>query len=136
MFVSQMFRPPQRRPLHPARPRNPTASCSAPPPAATSNPQVHKQHNTHTHLYSLLQKCCNMFPVFLSGSIYTLGESGRSESRTTLRSPKEERPEITQLRKVNHSIHTHILVQSFCPALFLFYLSRTQIHRQTEQTGH
>ncbi|KAM9836758.1 leucine-rich repeat and calponin homology domain-containing protein 4 isoform 2-T2 [Aulostomus maculatus] len=30
---------------------------------------------------------------------FTLGESGRSESRTTLRSPKEERVDVTQLRK-------------------------------------
>lgn len=29
----------------------------------------------------------------------TLSESGRSESRTTLRSPKEDRPDLTQLRK-------------------------------------
>uniref|UniRef100_UPI0037E981C5 leucine-rich repeat and calponin homology domain-containing protein 4 isoform X2 n=1 Tax=Semicossyphus pulcher TaxID=241346 RepID=UPI0037E981C5 len=32
-------------------------------------------------------------------AVFTLGESGRSESRTTLRSPKEERVDITQLRK-------------------------------------
>ncbi|XP_070711217.1 leucine-rich repeat and calponin homology domain-containing protein 4 isoform X2 [Pempheris klunzingeri] len=31
--------------------------------------------------------------------VFALGESGRSESRTMLRSPKEERPDITQLRK-------------------------------------
>ncbi|XP_070849139.1 leucine-rich repeat and calponin homology domain-containing protein 4 isoform X2 [Chaetodon trifascialis] len=34
---------------------------------------------------------------------FTLGESGRSESRTMLRSPKEERPDITQLRKTLES---------------------------------
>ncbi len=106
--LCQMSRPPRRRPLHPAKPRNPTVSCSAPPPAATSNPQVHKQHkDTHT-LYTFIQCFRNLptlFIVFLSGSVFTLGESGRSESRTMLRSPKEERPDITQLRKVNHNIH-------------------------------
>ncbi|XP_071334345.1 leucine-rich repeat and calponin homology domain-containing protein 4 isoform X2 [Trachinotus anak] len=38
-----------------------------------------------------------------TGPVFTLGESGRSESRTTLRSPKEERPDITQLRKTLES---------------------------------
>ncbi|XP_072231934.1 leucine-rich repeat and calponin homology domain-containing protein 4 isoform X2 [Leuresthes tenuis] len=38
-----------------------------------------------------------------TGTVFTLGESGRSESRTTLRSPKEERPDITQLRKTLES---------------------------------
>ncbi|KAM7377668.1 hypothetical protein PAMA_014124 [Pampus argenteus] len=36
-------------------------------------------------------------------TVFTLGESGRSESRTTLRSPKEERPDVTQLRKTLES---------------------------------
>ncbi|XP_044040697.1 leucine-rich repeat and calponin homology domain-containing protein 4 isoform X1 [Siniperca chuatsi] len=36
-------------------------------------------------------------------TVFTLGESGRSESRTMLRSPKEERPDITQLRKTLES---------------------------------
>ncbi|XP_028984670.1 leucine-rich repeat and calponin homology domain-containing protein 4 isoform X2 [Betta splendens] len=34
-----------------------------------------------------------------TGPMFTLGESGRSESRTTLRSPKEERLDVAQLRK-------------------------------------
>ncbi|XP_054912470.1 leucine-rich repeat and calponin homology domain-containing protein 4 isoform X2 [Poeciliopsis prolifica] len=38
-----------------------------------------------------------------TGTILTLGESGRSESRTTLRSPKEERKDLTQLRKTLES---------------------------------
>ncbi|KAM4714263.1 leucine-rich repeat and calponin homology domain-containing protein 4 isoform 2-T2 [Anableps anableps] len=38
-----------------------------------------------------------------SGITFTLGESGRSESRTTLRSPKEERRDLTQLRKTLES---------------------------------
>uniref|UniRef100_A0A1A8L372 Leucine-rich repeats and calponin homology (CH) domain containing 4 n=1 Tax=Nothobranchius pienaari TaxID=704102 RepID=A0A1A8L372_9TELE len=38
-----------------------------------------------------------------TGSIFTLGESGRSESSTTLRSPKEERSDILQLRKTLES---------------------------------
>ncbi|XP_007567955.1 leucine-rich repeat and calponin homology domain-containing protein 4 isoform X2 [Poecilia formosa] len=38
-----------------------------------------------------------------TGTMFTLGESGRSESRTTLRSPKEERKDLTQLRKTLES---------------------------------
>lgn len=38
-----------------------------------------------------------------TGPIFTLGESGRSESRTTLQSPKEERPDIVNLRKTLES---------------------------------
>lgn len=101
-----MYRPPQRHPLLPVRPRNPTASCSAPPPAAMSNPQVLEQHSTHT-LYTFIHGFRNvptLLIVFLSGTVFTLGESGRSESRTMLRSPKEERPDITQLRKVNQNM--------------------------------
>lgn len=36
-------------------------------------------------------------------AVFTLGESGRSESRTVLRSPKEERANVTQLRKTLES---------------------------------
>ncbi|KAK5848738.1 hypothetical protein PBY51_006330 [Eleginops maclovinus] len=36
-------------------------------------------------------------------TVFTLGESGRSESRTMLRSPKEERADVTQLRKTLES---------------------------------
>ncbi|XP_033962019.1 leucine-rich repeat and calponin homology domain-containing protein 4 isoform X2 [Pseudochaenichthys georgianus] len=36
-------------------------------------------------------------------TVFTLGESGRSESRATLRSPKDERADITQLRKTLES---------------------------------
>ncbi|KAI5104370.1 leucine-rich repeat and calponin-like domain-containing protein 4 isoform X1, partial [Silurus meridionalis] len=39
---------------------------------------------------------CN---VKTSGSMQSLAESGRSESRSTLKSPREERAEISQLRK-------------------------------------
>ncbi|KAI4896977.1 hypothetical protein NFI96_031530 [Prochilodus magdalenae] len=39
---------------------------------------------------------CNVKP---SGSVQCLAESGRSESRTTLKSPREERADISQLRK-------------------------------------
>ncbi|XP_032439111.1 leucine-rich repeat and calponin homology domain-containing protein 4 isoform X2 [Xiphophorus hellerii] len=38
-----------------------------------------------------------------TGTTFTLGESGRSESRTTLRSPKEERKDLIQLRKTLES---------------------------------
>lgn len=38
--------------------------------------------------------------VCVLGSTQSLAESGRSESRSTLKSPREETAEISQLRKV------------------------------------
>lgn len=46
----------------------------------------------------------------LSGSSWSLGQSGRSESRTTLRSPKEERADVVQLRKVHSTTHANFLL--------------------------
>ncbi|GAA6104595.1 leucine-rich repeat and calponin homology domain-containing protein 4 isoform X1 [Tachysurus ichikawai] len=43
---------------------------------------------------------CN---VKTSGPLHSLAESGRSESRSTLKSPREERAEISQLRKTLES---------------------------------
>ncbi|XP_056224709.1 leucine-rich repeat and calponin homology domain-containing protein 4 isoform X2 [Seriola aureovittata] len=52
---------------------------------------------------SFLFRASSRSNVKPTGPVFTLGESGRSESRTTLRSPKEERPDITQLRKTLES---------------------------------
>uniref|UniRef100_A0A1A8HKL6 Leucine-rich repeats and calponin homology (CH) domain containing 4 n=1 Tax=Nothobranchius korthausae TaxID=1143690 RepID=A0A1A8HKL6_9TELE len=52
-----------------------------------------------------------------TGSIFTLGESGRSESSTTLRSPKEERADILQLRKTLESTLKVILPEDLGDAL-------------------
>ncbi|XP_069033958.1 leucine-rich repeat and calponin homology domain-containing protein 4 isoform X1 [Embiotoca jacksoni] len=60
----------------------------------TSSPPGHSQKPN-----SFLFRTSSRSNVKLAGTTFTLGESGRSESRTTLRSPKEERPDITQLRK-------------------------------------
>lgn len=59
---------------------------------------------THTHppqLCSFYSPIKLLLLCFWLGTTFTLGESGRSESRTTLRSPKEERKDLTQLRKVS-----------------------------------
>lgn len=67
--------------------------------------QTHRWANNTTHIaspsFGAAEKIWH-WTVFVSGPVFTLGESGRSESRTTLRSPKEERPDIMQLRKVTH----------------------------------
>ncbi|XP_029381713.1 leucine-rich repeat and calponin homology domain-containing protein 4 isoform X2 [Echeneis naucrates] len=52
---------------------------------------------------SFLFRASSRTNVKPTGPAFTLGESGRSESRTTLRSPKEERTDIAQLRKTLES---------------------------------
>ncbi|KAK2900266.1 leucine-rich repeat and calponin homology domain-containing protein 4 isoform X1 [Channa argus] len=65
----------------------PSSPKTSPPPGQAQRPN------------SFLFRAPSRSNVKTTGPIFTLGESGRSESRTTLRSPKEERPDITQLRK-------------------------------------
>ncbi|KAM9501259.1 DISP complex protein LRCH3 isoform 2-T2 [Clarias gariepinus] len=48
---------------------------------------------------SFLFRASSRCNVKTSGSMQSLAESGRSESRSTLKSPREERAEISQLRK-------------------------------------
>ncbi|KAK3546674.1 hypothetical protein QTP70_031398 [Hemibagrus guttatus] len=48
---------------------------------------------------SFLFRASSRCNVKTSGSLQSLSESGRSESRSTLKSPREERAEISQLRK-------------------------------------
>lgn len=87
---------------------NPTASCSARPHAATSKlVYIYTRTSTHTHtevnigLIWLVVYVVNLpIVLFFSGSGNSLAESGRSESRATLRSPREERTDVLQLRKV------------------------------------
>ncbi|XP_017327857.1 leucine-rich repeat and calponin homology domain-containing protein 4 isoform X1 [Ictalurus punctatus] len=57
---------------------------------------------------------CN---VKTSGSMQSLAESGRSESRSTLKSPREERAEIAQLRKSLESSLKITLPEDFGDAL-------------------
>lgn len=85
---------------------NPTASYSAHPHAATSS-QVHTQRSASRNIgaifliWPIIHICC----LFLSGSGNSLAESGRSDSSSTLRSPREERTDVLQLRKVKrHSV--------------------------------
>ncbi|KAK2852050.1 hypothetical protein Q5P01_008326 [Channa striata] len=65
----------------------PSSPKTSPPPGQAQRPN------------SFLFRASSRSNVKNTGPTFTLGESGRSESRTTLRSPKEERPDITQLRK-------------------------------------
>ena len=80
-------------------------------------------YSTHTHSVDCSQSCIQtcyivgvrrlcvpvssalscLLPPLNAGSVQSLVESGRSESRTTLRSPREEKPEVLQLRKVTCS---------------------------------
>ncbi|GAA6230676.1 leucine-rich repeat and calponin homology domain-containing protein 4-like [Lates japonicus] len=69
----------------------PSSPKTSPPPGQAQKPN------------SFLFRTSSRSNVKPTGPIFTLGESGRSESRTTLRSPKEERPDITQLRKTLES---------------------------------
>ncbi|XP_070785717.1 leucine-rich repeat and calponin homology domain-containing protein 4 [Enoplosus armatus] len=69
----------------------PLSPKTSPPPGQAQKPN------------SFLFRTSSRSNVKPTGSIFTLGESGRSESRTMLRSPKEERPDITQLRKTLES---------------------------------
>ncbi|XP_015256147.1 PREDICTED: leucine-rich repeat and calponin homology domain-containing protein 4-like [Cyprinodon variegatus] len=63
-----------------------------------SSPPGHAQRPN-----SFLFRTSSRSTVKPTGTSFTLGESGRSESRTTLRSPKEERRDLTQLRKTLES---------------------------------
>ncbi|XP_047241109.1 leucine-rich repeat and calponin homology domain-containing protein 4 isoform X2 [Girardinichthys multiradiatus] len=66
-------------------------------PKASSPPGQAQKPN------SFLFRTSSRSNVKPTGNIFTLGDSGRCESRTTLRSPKEERRDITQLRKTLES---------------------------------
>nr|XP_040035540.1 leucine-rich repeat and calponin homology domain-containing protein 4 isoform X2 [Gasterosteus aculeatus aculeatus] len=67
----------------------PSSPKTSPPPGQAQRPN------------SFLFRTSSRSNVKPTGS--ALGECGRSESRTMLRSPKEERPDITQLRKTLES---------------------------------
>ncbi|XP_026173768.1 leucine-rich repeat and calponin homology domain-containing protein 4 isoform X2 [Mastacembelus armatus] len=69
----------------------PSSPKTSPPPGQAQKPN------------SFLFRTSSRSNVKPTGPIFTLGESGRSESRMTLRSPKEERPDIVQLRKTLES---------------------------------
>lgn len=64
---------------------------TSPPPGQAQKPN------------SFLFRSSSHSSVRPTGAVFSLGESGRSESRTTLRLPKEERADITQLRKTLES---------------------------------
>ncbi|XP_035492995.1 leucine-rich repeat and calponin homology domain-containing protein 4 isoform X2 [Scophthalmus maximus] len=69
----------------------PSSTKTSPPPGQAQKPN------------SFLFRSSSRNNVKPTGAIFTLGESGRSESRTTLRSPTDERLDITQLRKTLES---------------------------------
>lgn len=69
----------------------PSSPKTSPPPGQAQKPN------------SFLFRTSSRSNVKPTGITFTLGDSGRSESRTMLRSPKEERPDIIQLRKTLES---------------------------------
>ncbi|XP_071782147.1 DISP complex protein LRCH3 isoform X2 [Centroberyx gerrardi] len=71
-----------------------SASRSDVPSSPKTSPPPGQAQKPNSFLFRTSSRC----NVKTTGSGYTLGESGRSESRMTLRSPKEERPDIVQLR--------------------------------------
>ncbi|XP_063043204.1 leucine-rich repeat and calponin homology domain-containing protein 4 isoform X2 [Engraulis encrasicolus] len=68
---------------------------SEPPisPPKSSSPPGQTPNKPNSFLFRTSSRC----------SVSSLVESGRSESRTTLKSPREERPEVVQLRKTLES---------------------------------
>ena len=79
--LCQMFRPPRRRPPPQVRPRDPTASCSAPPPAPTSNQQVHT--NTTHMLYTFLQRCGDIPTLWLVSLCVSVHSGGVWQERVS-----------------------------------------------------
>ncbi|XP_042367739.1 leucine-rich repeat and calponin homology domain-containing protein 4 isoform X2 [Plectropomus leopardus] len=69
----------------------PSSPKTSPPPGQAQRPN------------SFLFRASSRSNIKPAASAFTLGDSGRSESRTMLRSPKEERPDIIQLRKTLES---------------------------------
>ncbi|XP_068443854.1 leucine-rich repeat and calponin homology domain-containing protein 4 isoform X2 [Clinocottus analis] len=69
----------------------PSSPKTSPPPGPAQRPN------------SFLFRTSSRSQVKPTGSGSALGETGRSESRTMLRSPREERADITQLRKTLES---------------------------------
>ncbi|XP_034532302.1 leucine-rich repeat and calponin homology domain-containing protein 4 isoform X2 [Notolabrus celidotus] len=63
------------------------------PPSPKTSPPAGPAQKPNSFLFRTSSRS-NVKPA-----VFTLGESGRSESRTVLRSPKDERADITQLRK-------------------------------------
>ncbi|KAM4612268.1 leucine-rich repeat and calponin homology domain-containing protein 4 isoform 2-T2 [Polymixia lowei] len=71
----------------------PSSPKTSPPPGQAQKPS--------SFLFRASSRCS--IKSTGSGSVSSLVETGRSESRTTLRSPKEERPDVVQLRKTLES---------------------------------
>ncbi|TDH00020.1 hypothetical protein EPR50_G00200140 [Perca flavescens] len=74
-----------------SRTDDPSSPKTSPPPGQAQRPN------------SFLFRTSSRSNVKSTGSVFTLGESGRSESRTMLRSTKDERADVTQLRKTLES---------------------------------
>ncbi|XP_039677981.1 leucine-rich repeat and calponin homology domain-containing protein 4 isoform X1 [Perca fluviatilis] len=74
-----------------SRTDDPSSPKTSPPPGQAQRPN------------SFLFRASSRSNVKSTGSGFTLGESGRSESRTMLRSTKDERADVTQLRKTLES---------------------------------
>ncbi|KAM6949592.1 leucine-rich repeat and calponin homology domain-containing protein 4 [Aplochiton taeniatus] len=72
-----------------------STSRSDSPSSPKTSPPLGQSQKPNSFLFRTSSRC----NVKTSGSVRSLVESGRSESRSTLRFPREERPEVLQLRK-------------------------------------
>ncbi|XP_036404925.1 leucine-rich repeat and calponin homology domain-containing protein 4 isoform X2 [Megalops cyprinoides] len=79
---------------HPPAPQRSNSRTDAPPSPKPSSPPGVAQKPS-----SFLFRASSRCNVKTSGSVHCLVETGRSESRPSLRSPREERQDILQLRK-------------------------------------
>ncbi|KAG7465278.1 hypothetical protein MATL_G00174800 [Megalops atlanticus] len=79
---------------HPPAPQRSNSRTDAPPSPKPSSPPGVAQKPS-----SFLFRASSRCNVKTSGSVHCLVETGRSESRPSMRSPREERQDISQLRK-------------------------------------
>ncbi|XP_059891714.1 DISP complex protein LRCH3 isoform X3 [Gadus macrocephalus] len=85
--------------IHPATPIQRSASRTDMPSSPKTSPPGGLTQKPNSFLFRATSRG-NVKP---NGSFQNLGESGRSDSRTTLRGPREERPDVSKLRKTLES---------------------------------
>ncbi|CAL8325684.1 unnamed protein product [Lota lota] len=85
--------------IHPPTPIQRSASRTDVPSSPKTSPPCGLTQKPNSFLFRATSRG-NVKP---NGSFQNLGESGRSDSRTTLRGPREERPDVLKLRKTLES---------------------------------
>ncbi|XP_056431402.1 leucine-rich repeat and calponin homology domain-containing protein 4 isoform X1 [Gadus chalcogrammus] len=85
--------------IHPATPIQRSASRTDMPSSPKTSPPGGLTPKPNSFLFRATSRG-NVKP---NGSFQNLGDSGRSDSRTTLRGPREERPDVSKLRKTLES---------------------------------